>query len=382
MIRTGHCCAILSLSVAICMTAWAAARAHRLPPPPQTVEDYVKDNSNLTSEHKTEFSWNVFQRISQPIPKPHAQHNEVNLLWETWADNDTTFPEDPHPGSGDPSWQGASKQSAARKVLFKNPLNPIGILDGAKIEVRRNQAAFESIIRQKIWYTQGLDCAYKQGIDNSGILRATHLDKGSVEIKAAWAPLGNDDRNRFYVNKDSSGAWFKLVGLHIMTNALDTWTWSTFEQVDQLTCAPGGDCINLQKASLSKNPTPHKLVKTLNDTVPFWKNYRLVDTQISSTDPEYLGNSTLELGTSKTSCISCHAAARRRATHSNTDIFADPTDADNTTDHVSRHGRDLPPPFPDRNDPNGLYRPMGFLWSLIHTHRASDDAHAPPCNVP
>jgi len=369
--------AIIAFSTQLCL----ASR-------PVTVEDYVKLHKILTDQTKGEFSWMVFALISRSMSPQHLALKKHNVLWETWADNAATFPARPDP-SHPPVWPTPSRQSSSRKHLSPNPIAPPHIIDGTLIEVRRNRPSFESIIKQQLWYVEGLDCAYNAGINNYGILKSAILDGGSVEVKAAWAPSLDvaHDAKHFYINYDSHNKPYKLIGLHVMTNALDLWTWSTFEQIDQTTCGTEGDCENQEPASTSVPPPP-RIASLLYTENPIWRNYRLVDTQIGYMAPEYLGNATLEKGIQKTSCIGCHAGARFLDNHSWTPIFVDPSDPSQLKqiDGVSLHGVSLqggPAPFTPSKPPAGPFRPLGFLWSVpLHARSLPDGVRNPPCFVP
>ncbi|WP_213805416.1 hypothetical protein [Granulicella sp. dw_53] len=189
---------------------------------------------------------------------------------------------------------------------------------------------------------------------------------GAIEIKAAWKVLGpGDNPSRFFtqqaiVYNNAEGApspgpnpvTVGLVGLHIAHKAKgqSTWTWSTFEQVDNDTksffnpnCTPVGSpsCKANTPTATSKSNELSPSGKPLNapvQVVPYLKPtnpglnssfqsllagtpfqyYQLIGTQWSTgaigTAPQFLGASVQETfvpfsSSGPYSCIGCHSFA-------------------------------------------------------------------------
>jgi hypothetical protein len=289
------------------------------------------------------FNWQLFTQINAPvadqtqIPNPHggAPLTSNNVFWETWADDELTFPANPKI-SAPPVWPGAQPHSLRLRPPVQQRLRRQFLMNanGGRVplieinapgseEVRRNQAAFDFIVTNKLWYTQGLAAAFAS-------TKPISFPFNAVEIKARWKQLGpNDDKTQYHWNYDEQGNVYGLIALHIISKAVPNWTWATWEWVGN---AGRGDYIGCHD---SFGVTPHDLAPntTLNQVYPAgqltpallamftagklspeWQNYRLKGSQLNFTDSTgrttLLGNSVTEFNfVSSSSCITCHSQA-------------------------------------------------------------------------
>ena len=204
----------------------------------------------------------------------------------------------------------------------------------------RNKAAFEYIVKNELWYTEGLRDAFTIG-------KPIVFPTDAIEIKANWVPITAAQKSRYHWNFDTNGKLYGLVALHISSKVLPNWFWATFEWVDN----PGrsdyiGSRDQFGVAYPRTNPRPGEpydprvqnpfdggtgkiyppgkvtdaLLKLFSDAgfskewTAEWTNYRLKGSQVDFADatgvPILLGNSVTEAGfVPSASCITCHARA-------------------------------------------------------------------------
>jgi hypothetical protein len=252
------------------------------------------------------------------------------VIWETWATDDFTFPKNPQTV---PVW--SHRMFQPEKTLHPDPL--IALFDSSRIqilggknqgleesgeEVRRNYNAFQSITTRALWYQEGL----AQWAKNHPEPLLFH--RGSVEIKAVWIRAFPSDKSDYHWNYANDGIKYKLVALHIMTNALPEWTWATWEWADNPGRCNYINCVDhfgtKPSCILSQNQAaaypPGKLsygVKKMFSKLGVnseWKGYRLKGSQVfkeGRASRVKLGNTKMENDFMDTSsCIACHARAR------------------------------------------------------------------------
>lgn len=233
-------------------------------------------DTRLALEEPDRFNWIVFLELCRKAPPELQTTVELpdrggavatnNAIWETWATDQDTFPENPDPANP-PSWRGRlirksfgsaegagsglERVSGHRRHHSPRPqagvANPdlvvIGVGSngaGTAEEVRRNQAAFDYIVDNRLFYTEGLAEAWAARVDPQGYLRGAPISfpREAIEIKADWASFDENPeltQDNCHWNYDELGRRWGLIGLHIMTKALPNWTWATFEWVDNPT---------------------------------------------------------------------------------------------------------------------------------------------------
>jgi hypothetical protein len=296
------------------------------------------DDANPALNVPDQLAWVLFAQLNQKAQlqaKVGPRKLDTNdSVWETWADDDQTFPARPSPASP-PTWPGAG---ARRKNLVvpnqqrvhRERLRFMGGGEGAPQpipdvtptgteEVRRNQVTFDYIVSNGLYYTQGLKAAFQKGVPLS-------FPVDSVEVKANWVPITEDQKPRYHWNYDSNGNLYGMVAMHLMTRLVPNWTWATFEWVnnagrcDSIGCH---DDFGVTPPDVAPNPqtggayppgrlTPQVLTVLEAAGVPAeFQNYRLKGTQTDFTDPmgrhTLLGNSVTEAGFVETaSCMTCH----------------------------------------------------------------------------
>lgn len=320
-----------------------------------------------------EFAWQVFVKINRA-----AKNGTNDTIWETWANDQDTFPTQPDK-TKPPAWPAnasrkkelhVSHQHVLRqKLLESSPhqqfLRALGrpaqilpqIVTGGGEEVRRNKPDFDFIVKNDLWYLEGLQAAFQKGAPITFPISA-------IEIKAIWKPITEADKPRFHWNVDSTNKLFGLTALHIMTKDLPNWVWATWEQIDNpLRCKILGchDSFGLTKDG-KVSPALQALFRQAG-LGPVWEYYRLDGTQIDFTDatgrPTLLGNSITEAGFVQTSsCITCHGRAAFDATGQFLSVFR--------PDHQSYNGTPDPSWFyTPTNPPKTLHLQGDFVWSFF-----------------
>jgi hypothetical protein len=341
------------------------------PAQPLAKSDPADTNPAVNDTDK--FVWEVFVKINQA-----AKNGTNDTVWETWASDQDTFPAQPDPKKP-PVWPGnaarkknlqpSHQQVIRRKLLEASPhrlfLREIGrsvhllpqIIEGGGEEVRRNKPDFDFIIKNNLWYLEGLQAAFQKG-------DPIVFPIPSIEIKAQWKPITDADKPRFHWNVDSNNKLFGLVALHIMTKDLPNWVWATWEQVDNPNRCKILGCHD--SFGLTKDGKVSPALQALFTQAGMgseWANYRLDGTQIEFTDstgrPTLLGNSIIEAGFVQTSsCITCHARATFDATGSPLSIFRPDGQSYNGTPDPNWFFTTASPPKP-------LYLQGDFVWSFF-----------------
>jgi hypothetical protein len=402
-----------------------------------------KVDPELALTKPDEFNWSLLVAISKKAPDSlqfKVGPNEVttnNAVWETWADDPFTFPREPDPANP-PKWEERNKPASGKQGLAIQPVTqlqlrfnraPVGLHAQALINlpsngeaVFRNKSSFDFIIRNQLFYREGLAAAFKKGVNDNQFLTGPLLqfDAAAVELKAVYRPLGPEAGNpavpvltkdNCHWNYDAKGNPIGLVALHIMSKQIPNWTWATWEwsgnaDQPQPTGNPGrSDWYGSRDMfGVVYNGTPHyqaphvdarknlvfglqypsgsvseELKKQFQDAgyshewQKEWSNYRLKGSQIDFTDAAgaavLLGNSVTEDGfVQSSSCMTCHgnAAVAANGGPNASGGFRD--------DGQSRNGPLDPGWFYDVNtfDPTqqqfGRYQvryyPIDFIWAV------------------
>jgi hypothetical protein len=332
------------------------------------------DETTTLITQPDKFSWLLFVHVNA---KASSSPQSNDALWETWADDASTFPPSPNPADR-PKWPGSAqprtpaefrkglhlrskvegqalrrrlertgktqgaRPAAPSALLTVNPNSDpqAGFITNVLEQVTRNRPAFDYLIKNNLWYVQGITDRVQP--DQPPI----DFPRDSLLIKAEWKILAKgEDKTRYHWNVDDKGTVYGLVGLHISSKAIPNWVWCTFEWVDN----PGrSDYIGSRDAFGVKYPlNPNSRLSTPTFQAPEqqlgsiyppgditpqlealftasfggddawvkqWKNYRLKGTQVDFTDstgrPTLLGNTISENGfVATSSCMSCHARA-------------------------------------------------------------------------
>ena len=133
------------------------------------------------------FNWELFANLNAPAP------NGKDRVWETWADNQTTFPDNPSRSQApqfpsplvvasraiQPIRQLQFLQAELKALGMDAGVHPLVALGGGE-EVRRNKEGFDFIVAKKLWFKEGLAEAF------SG--EKLSFPPGAIEVKAAWGP--------------------------------------------------------------------------------------------------------------------------------------------------------------------------------------------------
>jgi len=405
--------------------------------PPEFTE-LLKKNK-MAQESTNEFTWKVLAVVSRPATKQRpittANGNVVmsnDEEWETWADDSALFPrpaDEQHP----PCWDEKSRQrngvnltssrsktklipavvavtesalaqQQAHAVATTAPAAPVppascespGITCN---EVRHNRHDFESIVKNRLWYVQGLKQVAALKV-NGYIPQGQIIDHESIEIKAEWQRIQcttdcETKKLLYHWNYDKSGNLYGLVAFHLITRALDNWTWATFEwegnpgRCDYYGCHDvwGGEDIDAPSQPTYQPYPAAKLsdkVTSLNwkgSAKSEWSHYRLKGTQTAffgkDGKPTILGSSILEQNVigGRASCITCHAEASVTSDGMSANSLGKqvPTTAQARTARAGQQYAAIGTPELSSDS-----HPIGFIWSIIGaTCDFSDTVH--PC---
>jgi len=180
----------------------------------------------------------------------------------------------------------------------------------ASMEVRMNKPAFDFIVDNELWYTQGQEAAFQKGAK-------IDFPPEAVEIKAIWRAIKETDKPRFHwaANPQDGNKPYGLIALHITSKALPHWTWATFEQIDNPRRCKVGGCNDSFGLTSAGQVSPDLLQMFSGAGLgPEWQSYRLTGSQVdfmnAAGQPTVVGNSEIETTFMlTTSCITCHARA-------------------------------------------------------------------------
>lgn len=285
------------------------------------------------------FAWQVFAQVNAP-----AAPGSSEALWQTWSTDGETFPCPPTPDACDtepppegcPVWPGDPRtppasdlhQRDARERLLDvfsadadEPAAEPAAAPSALEIVHRNKPTFDYIVANDLWYIEGLQKAFADGL-------VIDFPTEAIELKANWKLAGEGDDASRYHTMQRDGATYLLVSFHISTKDLPNWFWSTWEHVDN----PGRcdflgchDSFGVDPADVAPHPKvlnreypPGTLTagsqRLIAGLAPAFANYRLKGSQTDYTTPTglatLLGNSVTESGFVQTaSCITCHGRA-------------------------------------------------------------------------
>ena len=216
-------------------------------------------------------------------------------------------------------------------------------------EVRRNPAAYNYIINNKLNARSGLIKAYN---NNMTITFPTD----SVEVKMNWLPVAELASyypgvpvSQFYVATDMVAGQQKpyaLVAMHVISKLVPNWTWATFEHQGNRGRCDFIGCKDLFGATDSDVPPANKPDGSGQGTVyancrkttallaafkaarvdPVFNNYCLKGSQTDFTDNTglavRLGNSITESSfVPQASCMTCHGSANINSQGRATTVF-------------------------------------------------------------
>jgi hypothetical protein len=222
------------------------------------------------------YAWELFIKVNQQAPPQFQQTITIttasgsvptgansfttnSAVWETWADDPLTFPAKPNLSSP-PKWPDAP---------YTKRLHPKGkgghhthtaavagqqqfILDTGGEEVHRNRTTFDYIIRNGLWYQQGIAAFVANGAP-------ANFPADSIEVKGNWIQIQESQKSQYHWNYDVNGQLWGLVAMHISSKALPNWFWSTFEWVgnagrcDYIGCQ---DCFGYTPSYVPSNTCP------------------------------------------------------------------------------------------------------------------------------
>lgn len=333
----------ISLFVLVLICVSALAENDHYCRAPTTLKDSV-----APVNYPDQYAWQLFTEVNKQAKRESiivgGKKIELNnAIWETWIDDGTNFPKQPNVNNP-PQWpqtaQGHKLEFASFRAhsdsadLTNNAVGATNGVDqacdlqqGTCEVVYRNKTSFEYILKNNLWFQEGIAAFFKSQ-------KQVVLPLDSIEIKGNWKLITEADKKNYHWNYTAKGELIGLVAMHFSSKIIPNWLWATFEHVDN----PGRcdllgcyDCYGTTKTVTSPNansfgsvyaaePLSQALLNQyaadgfkgvwLNE----WKNYRLKGSMNNFTDsygnPNLLGNSVTESGfVATSSCISCHARA-------------------------------------------------------------------------
>ena len=159
-----------------------------------------------------------------------------------------------------------------------------------------NRSTYEFIKDNCLWSYDGL--LRYEAAAFAGQKPSIKFPVDSIEVKAAWIKLTDEnDRDRYYVAQHE-GKYYGLTSFHILTKDVPKWFWATFHHKD----APDNEF----ELDDTYGPPPQ-----VAGTV--WENYVLGGTQVDFVDEigkaVILSDYHIEFGFQRSSCITCHSQA-------------------------------------------------------------------------
>lgn len=319
--------------------------SHQQPP--------IGSDAALAASFPDKYAWKLFLSIVQKAPQQVPVGNGLatnDAIWETWPDDAWTFPTNPDPAHP-PQWPSGTAKPAKRlakgfaahglakaKTSAAKPGVGPDVPDSGGEEVRRNRATFEYVVKNNLWFQEGLQAFFQRAAASSNLVQfasnSLNFPIDAIEVKGNWVPILESQKSQYHWNRNADGQILGLVAMHITSKALPNWFWCTFEWTGN----PGrGDYIGIHDSFGLKQPHTPSNTDQLNQVYPAgdltpellaqfkaaglegewadeWQHYRLKGSQIDFTDatgrPLVLGNSVTEAGFVPTaSCITCHARA-------------------------------------------------------------------------
>jgi len=255
------------------------------------------------------------------VVTPAATAGNNNATFETWASDDDTFQQNPvFPSAVSP--KNLKVPALVRGAPGKPALQPHVVAGGSE-EVRRNKAAFDFIVNNKLYLKSTLKTVFASG-------KPIVFPTDAIEVKANWKLVTPSlDKSLYHINTASDGKQYALVSMHIISKNVPNWTWATFEHKDNAGRCDYIGCRDsfgsTTKVVAPKTPTGGlypacskttglKAMFTKANLPPEYTNYCLKGSQtdfVTSTGLiTLLGNSVTEKGFVPTSsCMTCHARA-------------------------------------------------------------------------
>jgi hypothetical protein len=309
------------------------------------------------------FAWQLFALVNRP-----AADGSHEAVWETWAEQSVVYA-----SCGRPQWPGAgaagfdAQPSRLVTILESRGVSsdPFNLVTGEQNvqQVKINRPFFDYVVDNDLWYQEGvIRAASTRGID---------LPSESIVFKADWKEISEEDKASYHWRLVSRREYDAALGLgspdlgsssggdgssadgaeapvvlglyafHVVSKALDTWVWSTWNHADTpgrcdyIGCRDdfGSDPAYVPPHRETDQPyDPGKLtpraLRLLREAGlgEAWRHYRLMGTQVTFTDatgrPTLLGSAVLEptFGNSS-SCMTCHAMASVSSSGGNLDFL-------------------------------------------------------------
>ncbi|HYM61205.1 MAG TPA: hypothetical protein VEZ11_09960 [Thermoanaerobaculia bacterium] len=280
------------------------------------------------------YAWRTFCELNQP-----ARGDGRERVWQTWANQIDLFvsrPDPKHPptwaqatGStrrdrmqrrvelvaallsrestnGGGSTSSSTTSTTSTSNLPKPPYDADSCDPNTMQQVFINRAQFDYVVSNNLWYIEGQVAAYKAQ-------KAIHFPTDATTVKALWRPIEPADKAKYFWTV-SDGKLYGLASFLFMSKVIPTWTWASFEHMDNPCFARYEAPQDNFGVTASGQPSSEllKMFQTFGLDPALWSHYKLGGIQTSFTNttgrPVLLGNSIAEAGFQTTSsCTTCHA---------------------------------------------------------------------------
>jgi hypothetical protein len=291
------------------------------------------DLPNRAANCPDRFAWEVFVKVSKPMPNGNPAWHDYALDSETFPampvpsvcgvpGHDATYcPIWPEPGRPLPISQHGASKSNHEGVPIPDDSVLTPYINNVEI-VHRNKPSFDYIVAHDLWFQQGLARTFQDNFD-------VDFPIDAIELKTNWIDLSqfSPDKQSTFHSVESGGKLWGLTSMHITTKDLPKWFWATFEHVDNpgrcdwLGCRDSfgvTPAVTQAMEPLYGGYAPEKidpvLAAMLSAIHPVFGKYRLKGSQVDFVDDagnaRLLGNSVTEFSfIQNSSCMTCHSRA-------------------------------------------------------------------------
>jgi hypothetical protein len=333
-------------------------------------------------------AWRLFANISVP-------DDRQRVSWTTWSqaheiahENCTAFlaksykesrPEEdsvgPYPNTQNlllalQTLKGRKLNDTLNEILHPPPASQ------PHIAVPTDFRAYYSPVLVKTIRASQLNCEKGRVLRYGG--SAIDLKESAIAIKVARGAIQPRDASNYFTTSEDYG----VIAFHLTARKLPQWIWATWEhdseaEHDKAPVDKGGRGLHLKDSfGCDARGCPSKaledLMKALKVPEVLWRHYRLIGTQIYSTDGRGdkipLGNPQIEQGPlDKMSCINCHAQAAFDCKGVGTEFLTrvgPPDPKFFTSPHLVKADRG-----PCAGKPS---MQLDFLWALVSTQEVKE----------
>jgi len=330
--------------------------------------------ARLAASDPGRLAWLIFLYVNWPatagkrgVPDPAGALGATPTVWQTWKEVHEVF----LPGGATPRpWNDGGPSGP--------PTLSLGQIDGTTLvdrngnpityTVAMNQGTFDYLVSRALFGWIGQAALRAAGA------APVAFPVSAIEVKASWTvldPIADKGRFDHYLTAQAllpqggDGAAVKvtvgLTGLHVISKALPSWVWMTFEQIENAATTGAQPRFTIDAAVAQAN---RDFQQGLAGTPLAY--YQANGVQTESTrggKPTLLANTQIETKfQTSSSCLTCHALASvSTGATPRLDFFQ--IKAGNLVGPTG-----APPTAPFGPGPN-QFSPLDFVWSMREARR-------------